>query len=75
MLLKLFADLVDLLLPPQTLFVLHLFQSPLLESVVGSLEATLGVAVNLVVVALGEVQSVESVVDTGSVKSGEFLFA
>jgi hypothetical protein len=33
------------------------------------------VAVNLVVVALGEVQSVESVVDTGSVKSGEFLFA
>jgi hypothetical protein len=33
------------------------------------------VAVNLVVVALGQIQSVEGVVDTGSVESGEFLLA
>jgi hypothetical protein len=33
------------------------------------------VAVDLVVVALGQVQSVESVVDTGSVESREFLLA
>jgi hypothetical protein len=74
-LLELFADLVDLLLPPQALLVLHLVQPPLLESVVGSLEATLGVAVDLVGVALSQVQSVESVVDTGSVEGGEFFLA
>jgi hypothetical protein len=33
------------------------------------------VAVDLVVVALGQIQSVESVVDTGSVEGGEFLLA
>jgi hypothetical protein len=74
-LLELFADLVDLLLPPQTLLVFHLVQPPLLESGIRGLEATLGVAVDLVVVALGQVQSVEGIVDTGSVESGEFLLA
>ena len=74
-LLELFADLVDLLLSPQSLLVLHLVQPPLLECGVGGLEATLGVAIDLVVVALGQIQSVEGVVDTSSVESGEFLLA
>jgi hypothetical protein len=54
-LLELLADLVDLLLPAQALLVLHLVQAAGLESGVGGLEAALGVAVDLVVVALGQV--------------------
>jgi hypothetical protein len=54
-LLELLADLVDLLLPAQALLILHLVQSAGLECGVGGLEAALRVAVDLVVVALGQV--------------------
>jgi len=54
-LLELLADLVDLLLPAQALLVLHLIQPAGLEGGVGGLEATLGVAVDLLAVALGQV--------------------
>lgn len=74
-LLELLADLVDLLLPPQTLLILHLVQPLLLKRVVSGLESALGMTVDLVVVVLGEVQSIESIVDTGCVESGEFLLA
>ena len=74
-LLELLANLVDLLLPPQTLLILHLVQPLLLKCVVSGLESALGMTVDLVVVVLGEVQSIESIVDTGCVESGEFLLA
>ena len=75
MLLEFLADLLDLLLATETLLVLHLFQAAFFVLSVGGLEATLGVAIDLVVVALGQIQSVEGVVDTSSVESGELLLA
>lgn len=68
-LLEFLADLVDLLLSPETLLVLHLVQASLLVSVVGGLETSLGVAIDLVVAALGQGQSVERIIDTSCVES------
>lgn len=54
-LLELLADLVDLLLSAQTLLVFHLVQPAGLVRGVSGLEAALRVAVDLVIVALGQV--------------------
>lgn len=42
------SDLVDLLLPSQAFFVLHLLQSPLLKSIISSLESSFRMAIDLV---------------------------
>lgn len=68
MLLKLFPDLIDLLLSPQALLVLHLVESALLECSVRGLEAALRVAVQLVLVVGGDVERVERVVDARCVE-------
>lgn len=77
MLLKLLADLIDLLLPAQTLLVLHLLQPALLVSVIGGLETALGVPVDLlgIWVAACEVEGVESVVDTRGGEAGLLFVA
>lgn len=49
-LLKLLANLINLLLPSQTLLILHLLESPLLERRICRLEPALGVTVQLVLV-------------------------
>jgi hypothetical protein len=68
-LLELLPYLVDLLVPAQTLLVLHLLESSLLVLSICGLEASLGMAVELVLLFRGQVESVEGVVDTGGVES------
>jgi hypothetical protein len=68
-LLELLPYLVDLLVPAQTLLVLHLLESSLLILSICSLESSFGVAVELVLLFGGQVESVEGVVDTGGVES------
>lgn len=72
-LLELFANLIDLLLSPQTLLVLHLFQSSLLESSICCLESPLGVAVDLVFVVGRQCECIESVVDTSGIQCCELF--
>ena len=67
-LLKLLPDLLDLLVPPQTLLILHLVQPALLVRGVRGLEAALRVAVQLVLVVRGDIQRVERVLDTRGVE-------
>lgn len=67
-LLELLPYLIDLLVSPQTLLVLHLLESPFLVLCVCGLESPFGVAVELVLLFGCEVESVERVVDTGSVE-------
>jgi hypothetical protein len=74
-LLELLADLVDFLLSAQAFLVLHLVESPLLESGICSLEAALGVAIDFVAAALPEGQGIKRVVDVAGVEGGEFFLA
>jgi hypothetical protein len=67
-LLEFLPYLVDLLVPPQTLLVLHLLESSLLELSICGLESSFGVTVELVLLFRGQVESVEGVVDTGGVE-------
>ena len=67
-LLKLFPDLVDLLVPPQSLLTLHLFQSSILKSLVCSLESSLGMLVNLVLSIGRQGQGIQSIVDTSGIE-------
>jgi hypothetical protein len=68
-LLELLPDLLDLLVTPEALLVLHLLEAALLVRGKGRLEAALRVTVQLlVVVALCEAQRVERVVDARGVE-------
>lgn len=69
-LLEFFPDLVDLLVSPQALLVLHLVESSLLIDSVGSLETSLWMSIDLVGAVGIERKSIQSVVDTGSVEGG-----
>jgi hypothetical protein len=63
MFLKLLPNLVNLLLPSQTLLVLHLLEPALLKRRIRSLKPALGVAVQLVFVVGCNVQRIQRVVD------------
>ena len=67
-LLKLLPNLLDLLVPPQALLILHLVQPALLVRRIGRLEAALRVAVQLVLVVGGDVERVERVLDARGVE-------
>lgn len=74
MLLKLLANLLNLLVPAQTFLVLHLVQPSLFVGGVSGFEASLGVAVDFVGVAAGgEGEGVDGVVDAAGVEGGEFF--
>lgn len=70
-LLKLLSDLVDLLLPPEALLVLHLFQSSLFIDGVGGLETPFGMLVDLLAGCSSQGEGVESIVDAGSVEGSK----
>lgn len=72
-LLKLLANLLNLLVPPQALLVLHLVQSPLLEGGVGRFEPSFWVAVYGLLRARRYGQRIEGVVYAGRVYGGASL--
>lgn len=67
------ANLIDFLLSPQTLLVLHLIQPPLLEGVVSSLESSFRMAINLVGIVRSDIQSIERIVNSRCVKRRSLL--
>jgi hypothetical protein len=69
-LLKLLPNLLDLLIPPEALLVLHFLQPALLVRRISRLEAALWVAVQLVLVVGRDVERVERVLDTRGVERG-----
>lgn len=67
------ANLIDLLLPPQTLLILHLVQPSLLEGIVSSLESPLRMTVNFIGIVRGDVQSIQCIIDTRSIECRSLL--
>ena len=65
---KLFPNLIDLLLPSQTLLILHLLQSSLLILRIRCLKPPLGMSVNFVGGVMCQVKRIESIVDARGIE-------